>query len=258
MSHKDIIKQLNYTLGLSRNIVGIKFIFTKEEFDSLDIKQVNYKMSYCNTVKLASKGKSFKANSDNFLCKASSRALGLMDVDNEVVSGRLYHSFNMYRSVGIAKNVQRNVTYVDHKIYGVVVGPLKEIEIKPDVIIMITNPYQAMRIVQGYSYDCGIPTNIKFTGNQGVCSECTATPYENNDINVSLLCANTRFAAKWDDNEMGIGMPYHIFETIANGIIKTLNPSEPNIKKRKIIEQIGIENIAIPIELGTSYYKSGK
>ena len=164
----------------------------------------------------------------------------------------------MYNSLGVAKEVQKNVTYINHKIYGVAVKPLINFEEEPDVVIMIVNPYQAMRVVQGYSYHYGVSKNIKLTGNQGLCSECTATPYENNDLNISLLCANTRLAAKWNDNEMGLGIPYHMFSTVANGIIQTLNPSEPNSRKRKIIEHAKQKDIEINVELGTSYYRSGK
>lgn len=252
------IETLDCILDLSRDIVGVKFIFTEEEFEHINIEQVKFKMSYCNTVRLASQGRSFKANLNHFFCKASARALGLMDVNDEIISGRLYYSFKMYNSVGIAKEVQKNVTYIDHKIYGIVVKPLQCFEEEADVVIMIVNPYQAMRIVQGYSYHYGIAKNIKLTGNQGLCSECTATPYENNDLNISLLCANTRLAAKWNDNEMGVGMPFHMFSTIAKGIIQTLNPSEPNSRKRKITEYAKEKEIDIDVELGTSYYRSGK
>lgn len=252
------INQLKCALDLKRNIVGVQFIFKKEDFDKFDVKAVNNKMSYCNTVKLASQGKGFKANIDNFYCKASARALGLMDVDNQISSGREYFSYRMYNSLGTAKNIQKNVTYVDHKIYGIVVMPLEKFHINPDIVIMIVNPYQAMRIVQGYSYSFGVAKNIKLTGNQGLCSECTATPYETNDLNISLLCSNTRFAAKWSEEELGLGFPYHMFESISQGILKTIDPSEPNKRKREIMNDAKEKNIDLNVNLGTSYYKSGK
>ncbi|PAB59794.1 DUF169 domain-containing protein [Anaeromicrobium sediminis] len=256
--NSNMIKKLNCTLNLERQIVGIKFIFTEEEFEKINVKQVVHKLSYCNTVRLATKGSSFKSCIDNFFCKASARALGLMDVNNDIVSGRVYHSYGMYNSLGVAKSVQKEVTYIDHKIYGVVVMPLEKFEEKPDIVIMIVNPYQAMRIVQGYSYNFGVTKNIKFTGNQGLCSECTATPYETNDLNVSLLCSNTRLAAKWEDSELGVGMPYHKFESVANGILETLNSSDPNKKKREMIERINKDNLDLNVTLNSSYYRSGK
>jgi len=250
-----VIDKISTILELHRSIVGVKFIFSQEEFDALGTKQVKHKMSYCNTVRLATKGYSFKASADNFLCNASARALGTLDINNRVVSGQEYHSYNMYNSLGIAKYVQQNVTYINHEIYGVQVMPLSNYDKNPDVVIMVLNPYQAMRVVQGYTYHKGVAKNVKFTGNQGLCSECTATPYENNDLNVSLLCANTRFATDWKDDEMGIGMPYHQFEVVADGIIKTVEPSDSDERKEKMIERLQQKGLEVKVKLGTSYYK---
>jgi len=255
---KSLANKVETVLDLDRKIVGVKFLFDAQTFEACETKQVKHKMSYCNTVRLATHGHGFKAEFNNFLCKASARALGLLEPDNHVISGQDYYSFNMYNSIATAKGVQKEVTFINHEIYGVQVMPLEKFQSKPDMVIMIMNPYQSMRIVQGYSYHHGIAKNIKLTGNQGLCSECTATPYENNDINISMLCANTRFAADWKDHEVGAGMPYALFERVADGLIKTIEGSDSDVRKEKIIKRLADKNIDLPIDLGTSYYKSGR
>ncbi|KNF08395.1 hypothetical protein CLPU_7c00230 [Gottschalkia purinilytica] len=115
----------------------------------------------------------------------------------------------MYNSLCNSKLVQKDITYINHEIYGLEIRPLKDFIEKPDIVIMITNPYQSMRIIQGYTYQLGVHKNIKIAGNQVFCSECTATPYESNDLNISMLCSGTRYFAKWDNNEMTIGIPYN-------------------------------------------------
>ena len=254
----DNTNKLETVLDLERQIVGVKFVYSKEEFDQIETKSVRHKMSYCNTVRLATKGHSFKAESENFLCKGSARALGLLKTDNRVLSGEDYYSFNMYNSRGTAKGVQENVTFLSHDIYGVQVMPLRKFTTDPDVVIMILNPYQSMRVVQGYSFHKGVAKNIKFTGNQGLCSECTATPYEYNDLNVSLLCANTRFAANWQDHEVGIGMPYNLFNTVADGVFKTIEGSDSDYRKEALITRLSEKKVDLSVRLGTSYYKSGR
>lgn len=257
MDIKSKIESLNCILSLERKIVGVKFIFNNEEFDAIEIPRVKYKLSYCNMVKFASKGKCLKANLDNFNCVGSAKALGLKEPDSNAISGRTYFSFGLYDSLCTARNVQKDVTFLNHRAYGITVMPLEKFEDAPDVVIFIVNPYQGMRIVQGYAYHHGMLKNIKIAGNSGMCSECTATPYETNDINISLLCSNTRFAAKWGENELGIGLPFNKFESLYDGIVKTINPSEPENKKEQIIRKCKEQNINLNVTLGTSYYKSG-
>lgn len=258
MNTKTMVENLTCILGLNRGIVGVKFIFSKEEFDALDVPQVRYKLSYCNMVKLAAMGKSHKANFDNFLCMGSAKALGLAEREESAISGNLYYSFKMYDSLCTARNVQKDVTFLDHKLYGVLVMPLEKYETDPDVAIFIVNPYQGMRIQQGYVFHHGVLKNIKVAGNSGMCSECTATPYDNNDINLSLLCSNTRYAAKWKDSELGIGIPFNMFESIYDGITKTIEPCEPNERKLEIIERAEKSNKSININLDSHYYRKNR
>lgn len=255
MDINEMVKDLNCILGLDRAIIGVKFIFSKEEFESVNVPQVKYKMSYCNMVRLASTGNSYKANIDNFLCIGSAKALGLIKPDSNAVSGKVYYSFGLYDSLCTARNVQKDVTFLDHVIYGVTVMPLGEFDIEPDIVILIVNPYQSMRILQGYAYHNGAAKNIKMAGNSGICSECTATPYDTNDMNLSLLCSNTRFAAKWNDNELGIGMPFKMFEAVYDGVIKTINPCEPNDRKIKMLQRATESGRSINADLDSNYFK---
>jgi uncharacterized protein (DUF169 family) len=256
MDIKALVKDMKCVLGLERDIVGIKFIFNKEEFELSEVSQVRYKMSYCNMVKLAASGKSFKADISNFLCIGSAKALGLIKPDFNAISGNIYYSFGLYDSLCTARNVQKDVTFLDHQAYGVVVMPLEKFEVQPDIVIYIVNPYQSMRILQGYAYHHGAAKNIKIAGNSGMCSECTATPYDTNDMNLSLLCSNTRFSAKWKDDELGIGLPFNMFEKVCDGIIKTIGPCEPNERKMKIIAKCKEEDRKIDIDLDSNYFKS--
>ncbi|WP_248479421.1 DUF169 domain-containing protein [Tepidibacter aestuarii] len=250
------IEKLYFCLNMDKKIVGIKFLFSEEDFNSFNVEPAKNKLSYCMMVKIASSGKCVKARAEHFKCNSSARALGIKKTDSYIQSGREYYSYGLYNSLGTAKNVHDKVTYINDHIYGVILQPLEKFEVEPDVVIMISNPYNIMRVSQGYSYTYGMAKNIRFAGNQGVCSELTARPYENNDINVSLLCANTRFSCKWRDSEMGVGMPYKIFLNVLEGILKTLNPTEPDNKKEEIIKRTRERGVEINIIKGQNYYDS--
>jgi len=252
------VDKLYCALNMSRNLVGVKFIFSEEEFDNIGTEPMKGKASYCQMVKLAAMGRHIKSCRDNFTCGGGVRAIGLEEPDNSVISGQLYYNtLKLYNRLGTAKAVQKYVTFIEHRIYGVLLKPLQDCDIEPDIVIIILNPYQAMRVIQGYAYHYRAPKNIRMTGNQAICSECTAVPYETNDLNISCLCSGTRMLAGWDVNEMSIGIPFNMFNNIVDGVIKTINPTEPDSVKNEILLRCKEKGITLDIDVepGKAYYR---
>lgn len=58
MDIKNSVDLIESYLDLDRKPVGIKFFFDKDEFENFEIPQRNRKVTYCNSVQLASKGSS--------------------------------------------------------------------------------------------------------------------------------------------------------------------------------------------------------
>jgi uncharacterized protein (DUF169 family) len=200
-------------------------------------------------------GTSVKALKENFGCLASARALGIVAVDEMVSSGRHYRRLGLYQDLVTSKNVQKNMTVCRHRAFAVMIMPLEEFDEEPDVVLIVTRPYNAMRIIQGYTHAYGYHTGFKVAGNQALCSECTAYPFESNNINVSLLCSGTRHMAGWGDDEVGIGLPFNKFMPVVDGIYKTLNPTEPNEKKAEIESRLKEQGRTdIEIEYDRNYY----
>lgn len=168
---QEAVNKANCALELNRRIVGVKFLFTEEEFQQATARLINAPMHYCAMVKAATAGHCVKASAKNFGCLGGARALGMMEPEEAFVSGRHYRNLGLYQNLVIAKNARNNMTFCQHKAYGVMVKPLQEFEEEPDVVLIMTNAYTAMRIVQGYTYTYGIHTEFKLSGNQAVCSE---------------------------------------------------------------------------------------
>jgi len=66
--------------------------------------------------------------------------------------------------------------------YGVQVGAIEKFDKCMDVVQIISNPYNHMRIVQDYAYYNGEPKSISILGNQAVCHKCTACSYVLKDV----------------------------------------------------------------------------
>jgi len=243
---KLALKKITSALEFKRKIVGVKFLFTEEEFIQAEAKALKVKMPYCVMVRMAGNGYSLKSTLATSGCGGGTRALGLESPSDEFSSGREYYSFGLYQDLAVAKNVVKNITFCQHRIYGVLTKPLAEFKEDPDVVIIVTNPYNAMRIIQGYTYKFGTQTNFKLAANQAVCSECTAYPYESNDINISMFCSGTRYLAGWGKDEMAIGLPYGKFLATADGVYRTINGSERNEEKARIRASLRLNQLEDP------------
>ncbi len=259
----DLVQQLNNALVLDRKIIGVKFLYTKDQFDAADAKKLVSYLPYCVMVKSAASGASLKAGKENFGCPDGAISLGVYDPLNDgfpdketgyFVSGKRYSEPGVYKDLATSKKTMNHIVILREKIHGVMLKPLEEFDEDPDFVIIIANPFNMMRLVQGYSYEYGTFSNYRLAGNQAICSESTAYPFINNDINVSLLCSGTRQNSKWKDSDMSMGMPYSKFAPVVNGVYQTINPLVRDKDKARIEANMKATNQEIiKIEYGTNY-----
>lgn len=252
MDFKAVAGDLYCALGLDQKAVGVRLMRTREEFDGIDAAQIKGRLKYCVMVKKAAAGRSFKAGAENFGCGGAVNALGIGDrVDLSVAN---YMRLGLYANEEVAAQAMTDVTKIKQHIYGMLLMPLEECVKIPDVIIMLASSYQAMRVLQGYTYHHGVIKQVHLSGNQAFCSECTATPYIHQEVNLSVLCSGTRFIAGWDDQQMAIGVPTCQIEAIVDGILKTMNKTEPDEKKAEINLRAEKHNSIYHLENKAAYY----
>lgn len=234
MTPQQNAQWLDVLLEMPREAVGIHFLMTKEEYESFPADAPERRMSYCTMVRRATKGISQKAHLGHMACGGGSTALGLSKPTEAMIDGTRRMGQGAYHDLCTCRKVSKNMVYCEHHLYGVGIVPLKDCEKDPDVVIFVCNPFNAMRIMQGYAYRNGHASNICLSGMQAVCQECTSRPYELDQINISMMCSGTRMLTGWRKDELGIGVPYHMLDQIVTGLRETVNPLERNHEKREI------------------------
>lgn len=222
----NALDSLRETIHLDKEPVAITLLFTKEEFDAYPAEQMKAKAPYCVMVKAAAvNGKGVKTTLENHGCDGATTALALEPSTDEIESGRTYFSYNLYSSVATARRLRKSVKILDIKesvTYGVAIVPLSQCEKTPDVIISVCNPYQAMRMIQGYEYFTGVKPQIDMGAMGAMCSEATVAPYVSGEMNVSVMCPSTRMLCKWEESDLLVGIPYELFEMISEGVASTI------------------------------------
>ncbi|NMB13874.1 MAG: DUF169 domain-containing protein [Gallicola sp.] len=238
MNIKESVSQIESYLDLDRKPVGVKFFFDKESFDNFEVDQRDRKVTYCNSVQLASKGQSMKLTKENQGCPNGAFALNFTDVPDPIASGKGRFKKGIYKDVETSKKINDDMMFMKERPYGIAVMPLENYDTEPDVVIVVGSSYNVMRIIQGHGYHNGYTTNLRTVGLQAVCQDLTTYPYNSEDINISLLCPGTRLVADWVPNEIGIGIPFKKWYEIVDGIKETINPFERNKNKEAIKERL--------------------
>ncbi len=231
------LSKLTAALSLQRQVVGITFLPDQIDYDSYPLETARAKTSYCVMVKLATHGYAMKSGLAQHACDGGTRALGLEPPSPDFLSGEEYSCFGLYENQQVAKQVAQQITLCN-PVYGIAVQPLSTCINLPDVVLIVCNSYNAMRIIQGYTYYYGTNTAFKTAGNQAVCAECTAFPFQADTINVSFFCAGTRHLAGWGEDEVCIGLPYERFLKTCEGVYQSINGAEPNKTKDVIRRNI--------------------
>lgn len=259
MNIREIAERLHVLLDLERNAVGVKLVYSEEEYSQYEGRELIRPLSYCVAVKSASCGHSIKMTRKMGGCFGGNRALGLSVCNPEFRDGTGGYSLGLYESPEAAAKVAASVFICPPDTYGIIVKPLLEFEREPDVVLLITNTREAMRILQGYTYTYGLSKGIAMSGNQAVCVEATVTPLFTKELNVSMFCSGTRYKACWKDSEVITGIPAEKAEGVVRGLTGTINAIEMDERKREIEEGLlALGDSDIEIDYGKTYFKTWK
>lgn len=231
------IEILRLLLDAKREIVGIKLVNTQQEYNDFAAQECKGKMAYCQMVARASEGKLRKSTLVNHNCDGGTTALGLEASTPKIESGDEYFSYNLYETKAAARRLRsaiKGISYSESETYGVVTGPAQEYTQAPDLVVLIVNSYQAMRVVQGYEYKTGKKPKLDLGAMQGMCSELTAYPLLSGEINVSVFCPSTRMLCKWSDDEMGVAIPFEWVTAVTEGVLGTAGTTDSPKKKEEM------------------------
>lgn len=255
---EEIVNKIYGALELERKIVGVQILKDSVEFEKAEGIILKKPINYCQMIISATNGNKIKARNADFSCRSAPRVLGIESAEQYNDHGTNWARLGLYKDAGLAAKVRGELVYAEEEQYGVLVAPIEQFEDFPDVILTVSNPYNCMRIVQGYAYHYGMPKSVNFIGNQAICLECTARPYIVKDMNISLLCIGTRHRAGWKDDEMAVGIPKEQFESVIDGIVNTINIMESDKKKEIIDRKMREKGIPFSVRYHYNYYMDCK
>lgn len=240
---RSVVQKAYAFLASGRHIVGVKLCYDRDEYEAIRGVEPRVPIAYCQAVKAATAGNSVRLVRETSGCGGSSRALGFVQPTEAYYAGESGMKLGLYANQAVACSVANDLSICTRPLYGLAIKPLEDFEVEPDVVLLVTNTREAMRVLQGYTYTYGLHKAFCMTGNQAVCVECTTYPYLQQSINLSVLCAGTRHKAGWQDGELAIGMPYGQFIGTVQGLQGTVNAIERNGRKTEIEKKLRAEDL---------------
>ena len=251
----QLAAKLYAALDMERRVIGVRLLRTEEEYQQTEAREPGGAINYCQMAAAASRGNAIKSDRHHIKCASGIRALGFDHRDAGNSRGENWLRLGLYEDPDVSRQVRGRIDFIPEGTFGVLLQPLENYEKMPDVVMVVTTPYNIMRITQGYAYRHGQPEHLNMIGNQAICLECTASPYTTDSINVSTLCIGTRHQAGWKDTEMACGISGNKFSDTVGGIMATINIMESDANKEQIEKRMKEYGIEIPeIRYHYNYY----
>lgn len=212
-----VSRKIKENLGLSKSPVAIKFVLREEDIPE-GIKKIDENIRHCEMVQKAAQGDTFYATAEEQACKGGAAALGLMEAPEKVQTGEMYQSLGRFSSLGSAKRTMEEIPKIEPMIYALIYAPLEKADFDPDVIVVISNPAQAMKLAQAMVYTLGGRVEADFSGIQSICADAIAGPFTRKRPNITLGCSGSRKFADIKPEEVIVGMNGENIGCIVNAL----------------------------------------
>jgi uncharacterized protein (DUF169 family) len=200
-----ISQKLVEKLGLSHSPVAIKLVLREEDIPE-NIRKLEKNIRHCEMVQKASHGEIFYATAEEQMCKGGSAAIGLSEPPEKLKTGEFYYELGRFSSLASAKRTVDAIPKIEPIMYSAVYAPLEKANFDPDVIVVICNPAQAMKLAQALVYTLGGRVEADFSGIQSICADVVAGPYTRKTVNITLGCSGSRQYADIKEDEVVVGM----------------------------------------------------
>ncbi len=218
VSGYDIVSEkIKENLGLKRSPVAIKFVLKKEDLPE-NIEEIDKPVRHCEMVTRASRGETFYATSQDQSCKGGAAAIGAGEAPEKIKTGEFYYDLGRFSSIGAAKRTLDAIPKIDMDIYATIYAPLEDATFHPDIIVVVGNPAQAMKLSQALVYTLGGRVEADFSGIQSLCADAVAGPFTSKNPNITLGCSGSRKFAGIEDEEVIVGLTGENIGCVVNAL----------------------------------------
>lgn len=205
MKFKEEALKLKNILKLQNSPVAVTF-------SDLSLGLKEEKEFVCRSIKRASEGESLCFSKKNTLCEIGSYYLGFSEKPKKD-EYQLVEEEKIFSSYTVARSFYLNTPPPPEELSKFVyILPLDETKVKPDLVLVVTNPLQVSQILGLLSYTEGALPKIFPFG--PTCQMAITSPVVTGKMNISFLDFGSRCEGKFQKDEIIISLPYSNFLTV--------------------------------------------
>ncbi len=216
-SYEELSSKLKTLLGLKGSPVAVKLVAQRGEIPA-GVPELKEKLRHCEMVQKARAGDVFYATKEQHACAGGAGALGVMETPEKIKTGEFYFGLGRFKTLESAKKTMDGVPRTGKHFIASMYAPLEKASFKPDVVVVIGNPKQILRIGQSNIYEKGGRNVVSFAGIQSLCGDAVAGPYNTGEMNATFGCDGSRKYAKIADDELIVGIPLAKLEGIVEAL----------------------------------------
>ena len=217
----EVCRELFELLRLRSSPVAVKLVKSEEEIPE-GVEKPKKRLTVCQMVNLARIHKrTLAATVDEIICAYAQSVLGFAEWPEDMLSGdrqagRRTETKEAFKKIieGIPKI--RNGTF-----QAIVLSPLEDTPVEPDLILIFGNPAQIMRLIHASTWKNGERLHFSTAAEAGTCGEGIAATYLSNQPTISFPCYGTRRFGLAQDDELIMGIPITRLSEVLEGLRKT-------------------------------------
>ncbi len=220
MNNAEMSKKLVEMLDLRYEPVGVKVVKKGEDLPG-DFSEPESNIRHCQSIMRARKGESFIIPAKKHACVVGASSLGLVPIPEKVKEGEFHAKIGMFDCADAAANMigQRSELEVESTI-ATIVGPLRDFEGEPDVVIIVDLPETLYWLVPAATFIEGGRQAFSTAAFQATCVDSTIVPLLTGNMNMSLGCFGCRRSTDIGNDEMMAGIPYNNLDEMIEAIEK--------------------------------------
>ncbi|WP_370571713.1 DUF169 domain-containing protein [Methanomethylovorans sp.] len=220
MKNVELSEKLVKILNLRYEPVAVKLIKKGQHLPEGFIEPAN-NIRHCQSIMRARKGESFIIPAEKHACVVGASSLGLVTMPPKVKAGEFHANIGLFECADAAANmISQRFELEENSTIATVVGPLKDFEFEPDVVVLVDVPETLYWLVPAATFFEGGRQAFSTAAFQATCVDSTIIPLLTGKMNMSLGCFGCRRSTDIKNDEMIAGIPYVNLEKMVEALEK--------------------------------------